>query len=106
MGYLFFFQVILLELFFFLLLPEHIESVGLQAGYPLPLFVPFFLPHGTNFPFLLFLQSIQPFPLFLLNHPRKPSFFSNSNPSSTSFAFAQLLKSFIILPYAQNYFSY
>jgi len=59
-----FFQLILFELVFFLDADVHCDLVGLQAGYGL-LDEPFadFLPQG-----LPVLQSIQPLPLFLLNH--------------------------------------
>tara|TARA_B100000519_G_scaffold1516_1_gene1483 strand:+ start:4630 stop:4887 length:258 start_codon:yes stop_codon:yes gene_type:complete len=59
-----FFQLILFELVFFLAADVHCALVGLQAGYGL-LDLPFadFLPQG-----LPVLQSIQPLPLFLLNH--------------------------------------
>jgi hypothetical protein len=53
----------------------HALRVGLQAGYPVPRLDPaLFLPQGTAFPEAFeALQSTQPFPLFRLNHLRKPS---------------------------------
>ena len=69
----------------------HADGVGLQAGYFLSVPLPaFFLPHGTRFPFLLALQSIQPLPLFLLNHPRRP--FSFSALKVSSFIFDSILE--------------
>jgi hypothetical protein len=61
--FFFFFQLILFELVFFLAADVHCALVGLQAGYGLFEFFADFLPQG-----LPVLQSIQPLPLFLLNH--------------------------------------
>jgi hypothetical protein len=64
-------------LLFFLLMPAfvHALTVGLHAGYPVPLLDPaLFLPQGTALPAALdALQSTQPLPLFLLNHFFRPS---------------------------------